>query len=250
MAVREHEGRVALVTGASRGIGRAIALRLGECGARVICVSRSEASSAQTVSEIVAAGGLADAIAVDVADMAAVGSACADVLRSQGVVDILVNCAGITRDNLLMRMGDDEWNDVLQTDLSSCFSWTRGLCAAMMRKRWGRIVNVASVIALVGNAGQANYSAAKAGVIAFTKSVARELATRGITANAVAPGFIETDMTAKLRESIREKILTQIPVNSFGSVDDVAAAVEFLASDRAKYITGATLRVDGGMAMC
>jgi 3-oxoacyl-[acyl-carrier protein] reductase len=182
--------------------------------------------------------------------MDAVKSACADVLSIYGAVDILVNCAGITRDNLLLRMDDSQWNEVLRTDLDSCFSWTRGLCRAMMQKRWGRIITIASVIALIGNAGQANYSAAKAGAIAFTKSVARELATRGITANAIAPGFIETDMTAALKESIREKILGQIPVNYFGTVDDVATAVEFLASDGARYITGVTLRVDGGMAMC
>ena len=250
MAVREHEGRVALVTGASRGIGKAIALRLGKLGAKVLCVSRSVESAILAVDEIIADGGSAEAVAVDVANMAAVKNACEKMLSSHGTVDILVNCAGITMDDLIMRMDDDAWNSVLQTNLSSCFSWTRGLCRPMMQKRWGRIITISSVIALMGNGGQANYAAAKAGAIAFTKSVARELATRGITANAIAPGFIETDMTAALKGSIREKILGQIPVNYFGTTDDVAAAAVFLASNEARYVTGVTLRVDGGMAMC
>ncbi|MDR0678745.1 MAG: 3-oxoacyl-[acyl-carrier-protein] reductase [Puniceicoccales bacterium] len=249
MGEREHSGKIALVTGASRGIGRAIALRLAREGAKILCASRSLASSASTVEAIRAGGGEAEPLAVDVSQSVAVQLACEEILGRQGRVDILVNCAGINRDNLLLRMRDEEWDAVVATDLSSCFHWTRHLCRPMVRNRWGRIITIASVIGLVGNGGQANYAAAKAGAIAFTKSVARELASRNITANAIAPGFIETDMTAALPEAIREKIRSQIPMDTLGSPEDVAHAVAFLASEQARYITGHVLNVDGGMVM-
>ncbi|MDR2576581.1 MAG: 3-oxoacyl-[acyl-carrier-protein] reductase [Puniceicoccales bacterium] len=246
---REHVGRVALVTGASRGIGKAIALKLGSAGATVLCVSRSLESSLETMSELKNCNVCARAYAVDVGQMSAVKVVCEDILREWNRDDILVNCAGITRDNLLLRMGDEEWNDVLRTDLDSCFAWTKHLCRPMMQNRWGRIINVSSVVGLTGNAGQSNYAAAKAAVIGFTKAIARELATRAITANAIAPGFIGTDMTATLSEKIKDKILEQIPVHAFGTAEDVAHGAAFLASDAARYITGHTLTIDGGMTM-
>ncbi|MDR2664428.1 MAG: 3-oxoacyl-[acyl-carrier-protein] reductase [Puniceicoccales bacterium] len=245
----EQRGKVALVTGASRGIGRAVAIQLARDGAKVICVSRSEASATPTAEAIRADGGESDPFAVDVSRAEAVQAACRDILEKHGRVDILVNCAGINRDNMCLLMTDDEWNAVLATDLSSCFHWTKHLCRSMVRNRWGRVINISSVIGLVGNGGQANYAAAKAGVIAFTKSIARELASRNITANAIAPGFIDTDMTAPLPEAIREKVLEQIPLRKFGRPEDVASAVSFLASDRSSYITGHVLNVDGGMVM-
>jgi 3-oxoacyl-[acyl-carrier protein] reductase len=246
---REHIGRVALVTGASRGIGKAIALKFGSAGASVLCVSRSHDSCASVLSELKEMNVNARSYAVDVGQMSDVRDACCDILKEWKAVDILVNCAGITSDNLLMRMSDNSWDEVLRTDLSSCFAWTKNLVRPMMQKRWGRIINIASVVGITGNAGQANYAAAKAGVIGFTKSVARELASRDITANVVAPGFIETDMTAKLSESVREKILSQIPINSFGTTDDVANCVAFLSSNLSSYITGQTIAIDGGMTM-
>jgi 3-oxoacyl-[acyl-carrier protein] reductase len=199
--------------------------------------------------EIEANGGSAEAVAVDVGDMGAVGAACAALLDRHGAVDILVNSAGITRDGLVARMAVDNWNDVIAVNLNGCFALTRGLCLQMAKKRWGRIINVASVIALVGNGGQSNYAASKAGVVAFTKSVAIELASRGVTVNAIAPGFIETDMTAALNEPIREEILKRIPMKTFGKADDVAAVAAFLASEESGYITGTVVRVDGGMVM-
>jgi 3-oxoacyl-[acyl-carrier protein] reductase len=249
MAGGGQDGRVALVTGASRGIGKAIALRLAADGAKVICVSRSAPSCGATAEEIRSSGGVADVFAVDVSQMDAVRETCTAILAKHGRVDIFVNCAGVTRDNLLMRMSDEEWHAVLETNLSSCFSWTRYLCRPMVQNRWGRIVAISSVIGIIGNAGQANYAAAKAGAIGFVRSVARELASRNITANAVAPGFIKTDMTAALSEAIQERIRGQIPMGSFGSADDVASAVAFLASDGARYISGQVLNVDGGMVM-
>jgi 3-oxoacyl-[acyl-carrier protein] reductase len=245
-----HGERVALVTGASRGIGRAIARRLGEDGAVVVCVSRSVEANGQTAADLLAMGVRHSVHAADVASPAAVGEMCEKVLAEYGRVDILVNCAGINRDGLLIRMGDGDWDAVLRTDLDSCFALTRHLCRPMLQNRWGRIINISSVIGLVGNAGQANYAAAKAGVIGFTKSIAREFATRNITANAIAPGFIETDMTAAIGEKARELALAAIPQRRFGTPDDIAAAASFLASDAAGYITGQVLAIDGGMTMC
>jgi 3-oxoacyl-[acyl-carrier protein] reductase len=242
-------GKMALVTGASRGIGRAIALALGHDGADVICVSRSADSSAQTVSDLKAMGREAWAYGVDISDHSAIESACETILKDRPSVDILVNNAGITRDNLLLRMKDEEWVEVMRTDLDSCFFWTRRLCRPMVQRRWGRIINISSIVGLAGNGGQSNYSAAKAGVIGFTKSVARELASRWVTSNAVAPGFVETDMTAVLADGVTQQILSSIPMKRLGRPEDIANAVAFLASDAAAYITGQVLVVDGGMGM-
>jgi 3-oxoacyl-[acyl-carrier protein] reductase len=188
-------------------------------------------------------------MAVDVSSADAVANACRAILSKHAAVDILINNAGIARDNLLMRMSDDEWDSVLSTNLSSCFHWTKNLLYRMVKRRWGRIVNVSSVVGITGNFGQSNYAAAKAGVIGFTKSIARETASRGITVNAVAPGFIQTDMTSNLGESIVADLLRNIPMRTLGTADDVAAAVKFLCSDEAGYITGHVINIDGGMVM-
>ena len=226
-----YTDKVALVSGAGRGIGREIALELAKAGCTVICVSRNESSCGSVAEEIRACGGKAE------------------ILKKYGAVDILVNNAGITRDNLLMRMSDEEWNAVISTNLSSCFYLSRNLVRAMMGKRWGRIINISSVSGIAGNAGQANYSAAKAGIIGFTKTLARELAARNITANAVAPGFIETDMTAKLPENIMEAAKAAIPLKRFGKPDDIARVCAFLASEEASYITGQVISVNGGLVI-
>ncbi len=215
----------------------------------MICVSMNEASCGAAAAEIREAGGQARALAVDVADSAAVAAACAELNKEFGAIDILVNNAGITRDMLLMRMSDADWDAVLQTNLSSCFYWTKGLMRPMTKNRWGRIINISSVVGIMGNAGQANYAAAKAGMIGFTKAVARELAGRSVTANVVAPGFIATDMTAELNEEIQEKAKEQIPLKRFGQANEVASMVTYLASEEAAYITGQTFTVDGGMSM-
>ena len=241
--------QIAVVTGAGRGIGRAIALKFAAEGADVACVSRTQDNSEKVAAEIRALGRKAWACAVDVADAAAVNAAAEKILAEGGRVDILVNNAGVTRDNLLMRMSDAEWDAVLNTNLKGAFLFTRAFSRAMIKQRSGRIINVASVIGLIGNAGQSNYAASKAGLIGFTKSVARELAARGITANVLAPGFIETDMTAGLKEELRAGVLRQIPLGNFGQPDDIAGAAVFLASPAARYITGQVLAVDGGMVM-
>lgn len=242
-------GKVALVTGASRGIGRGVALRLAADGAEVLVASRSEASSAPVVEEIAAAGGRGRAVALDVADDASVEGTVADLLRAHGTIPILVNNAGITRDNLLLRMKRDDWDLVLGTNLTGVYRMCRALVPSMMRARYGRIVNVTSVVARLGNPGQANYCAAKAGIEGLTRSLARELASRNVTVNAVAPGFIDTDMTRALGEGTRTKLLEQVPLGRLGSPDDVAGAVRFLVGDDASYVTGATLEVNGGMHM-
>ena len=244
-----YTDKVALVSGAGRGIGREIALELAKARSTVICVSRNESSCGSVAEEIRACGGKAESFAFDVSDSGQVKEKCAEILKKYGAVDILVNNAGITRDNLLMRMSDEEWNAVISTNLSSCFYLSRNLVRAMMGKRWGRIINISSVSGIAGNAGQANYSAAKAGIIGFTKTLARELAARNITANAVAPGFIETDMTAKLPENIMEAAKAAIPLKRFGKPDDIARVCAFLASEEASYITGQVISVNGGLVI-
>ena len=243
------DGRVSLVTGASRGIGRAIARELAAQGATVLCGARDQEKLAATVAAIVAEGGKALAVPLDVADRASVEAAFAAVLAAHGRLDHLVNNAGITRDNLVLRMKAEDWRDVLDTNLTGVFLCTQAALRPMLKQRMGRIVSVTSVVGLTGNAGQANYAASKAGVVGFTKSVAREVASRSITVNAVAPGFVETDMTAAMTDKAREALTSLIPLGRVGQPEDVAAAVAFLVSDRAAYITGQVLSVDGGFHM-
>jgi 3-oxoacyl-[acyl-carrier protein] reductase len=241
--------QIAVVTGAGRGIGRAIALKFATEGADVVCVSRTAENSEKVAQEVRAAGRKAWAIALDVADAAAVAETAEKILSETNRIDILVNNAGVTRDGLIMRMSDEQWDTVLNTNLRGAFSMTKAFTRVFVKQRSGRIINVASVIGLIGNAGQANYAASKAGLIGFTKSVARELASRSITVNALAPGFIETDMTAGLNDDLKTGLLKQIPMQSFGKAEDIANAALFLASPAARYITGQVLTVDGGMVM-
>jgi 3-oxoacyl-[acyl-carrier protein] reductase len=241
---------VSIVTGAGRGIGEAIARRLARDGARVACVSRSESNAARTSNAINAASpDAARSYAVDVADRKAVAAVCEHILADFGRVDILVNNAGLTRDGLAMRMSEEDWDLVLDTNLKGAFNFIQGVMRPMVKQRAGRIINIASVAGLTGNAGQANYSASKAGLIGLTKTLARELASRNITVNAVAPGFITTDMTTILPDNVKTAVLAQIPLARFGDPEDIAAAVSFLAGPESKYITGQTLTVDGGMVM-
>jgi len=242
------EGKTALVTGASRGIGAAIALRLASEGATVVVnYSGSRDAALGVVDAIVAAGGRANALQADVSEPSACTALVEAVVAEYGAIDVLVNNAGITRDGLLVRMTDEDWASVISTNLTGVFSVTRAAARHMMKARSGSIINIASVVGISGNAGQANYAAAKAGVIGLTKSIARELAPRKVRCNAVAPGFIETDMTAALTDAQREGVAGAIAMGRFGTGGDVAAAVAFLASDDAAYITGQTLAVDGGM---
>ncbi|MBL9199427.1 MAG: 3-oxoacyl-[acyl-carrier-protein] reductase [Opitutaceae bacterium] len=243
--------RTALITGAGRGIGKAIAETLARHGVTVICVSKSADSCGATAAAITAAGGKARALAVDVADGGAVAQAAETVLKEFPVIDILVNNAGITRDGLLFRMSEADWDDVIATNLTSCFHWTKPLGRPMTRARWGRIVNITSVSGVMGNAGQANYSAAKAGMIGLTKTLAREFAARNVTVNAVAPGFIRTDMTTEFvnNAEVAAKVLEAVPLKRFGEAADIASMVAFLCSEQAGYITGQVFNVDGGMAM-
>lgn len=244
------DGKVAIVTGGSRGIGRAIALKLGLNGAAVAVNYRESGEAAQAVvDEIVSHGGKAIALQADVAKAEDVERLVARTLETFGRIDFLINNAGVNRDNLLMRMQEREWDDVMETNLRGAYLCTKAVMRPMLRQKSGRIVFVSSVVGQTGNPGQANYAAAKAGLIAFAKSVAREVGSRGITANVVAPGFIDTDMTARLPEDIRRKALEQIPLGRFGTPDDVAEAVAFLVSDGAAYITGHVLSVNGGMVM-
>ncbi|MGM7701137.1 3-oxoacyl-[acyl-carrier-protein] reductase [Pseudalkalibacillus sp. Hm43] len=243
-------GKTALVTGASRGIGRAIALELARQGASVaVNYSGSEEKARKVVEEIQENGGNAFAIQSDVASMDSVTSMIKEVISTFGSLDILVNNAGITRDNLLMRMKEEEWDAVINTNLKGVFNCTKAVTRQMMKQRSGRIINIASIVGVSGNPGQANYVAAKAGVIGLTKSTAKELCSRGITVNAVAPGFIETDMTDALEGNVKDEMLKQIPLARLGRPEDIAAAVRFLAGDEASYITGQTIHVDGGMVM-
>ena len=244
------DGKVALVTGASRGIGRAIALKLAAEGAKVaINYAGNTAKAEEVKAEIEKNGGEAILVQADVADSAAVEAMVDATVEAFGQIDILVNNAGITRDGLMMRMKDEDFDAVINTNLKGVFYCTKLVSKLMMKKRSGRIINMASVVGLMGNAGQTNYAAAKAGVIGFSKSAAKELAARGITVNMVAPGFIDTDMTAAMTDKAKEMTLTGIPLNRMGTPEDVANAVAFLVSDNASYITGQVINVDGGMVM-
>lgn len=237
-------GRVVLVTGASRGIGKSIAEIFNEAGARVIGTATTE-GGAQKITEALAGSG--KGVIFDVTDATAADALIQTIVKDEGKIDILVNNAGITRDTLSMRMTDENWNAVLEADLTGAFRLVRAALRPMMRARYGRIVNLASVVGVTGNAGQANYAAAKAGLIAMSRSVAREVAARSITVNCVAPGFIETDMTKTIPEAMRETLLKEIPAQRFGKPEDIAKAVLFLASDAASYITGAVLHTNGGL---
>jgi len=244
------ENQVAIVTGAGRGIGRAIALRFASEGARVACVSRTEENAKKVANEINATRGeAAKAYAVDVADHAAVQKIGARILEDFGRADILVNNAGVTRDALAIRMSLEDWDAVINTNLRGAFSFTQALVRVMTKQRSGRIINISSVIGLMGNAGQTNYAASKAGLIGFTKSLARELASRNITVNAVAPGFVVTDMTVGLSDEVKDTIHSKIPLGRTGTPEEIASAVAYLASPEAAYITGQVLCVDGGIVM-
>lgn len=243
-------GKTAIITGASRGIGAEIAKRFALAGANVVVnYSGSQQKAEAVVEAIEENGGKAIAVKANVADADAVKAMVEEAMSTFGTVDILVNNAGITRDNLMMRMKDDEWDDVINTNLKGVFVCTKAVTRQMMKQRSGRIVNIASIVGVMGNAGQANYVASKAGVIGLTKTTARELASRGITANAVAPGFITTDMTDQLNEELQQSMMSQIPLGRFGKPEEVAKAALFLASDEASYMTGQTLHLDGGMVM-
>ena len=242
-------GKVALVTGASRGIGRAIAVLLASRGADVIATARSASAAAPTVEAITKAGGRARPLELDIADPLSVEAAMADALREHATIPLLVNNAGITRDNLLMRMKKEDWDQVIETNLTGIYRVCRSLVPSMVKAKYGRIVNITSVVSRSGNPGQVNYAAAKAGTEGFTRSLARELASRNITVNCVAPGFIETDMTSALTDAQREALLTQVPLKRLGRPEDVASGVAYLLSDQASYVTGITLDINGGMYM-
>jgi 3-oxoacyl-[acyl-carrier protein] reductase len=246
---RPFEGRVAVVTGGAKGIGRAIATHLAQGGAKLVLAGRSEGPLEELRAEIQGQGGEAVAVRADVAVEADADALCARALEAFGKAEILVNNAGVTRDGLLLRMSDADWDQVIDTNLKGAFHCTRAFARPMVRQKWGRIVNIASVIGLIGNAGQTNYAASKAGLLGLTKAVAKELASRHITVNALAPGFIETAMTDSLGEKVREGLMAQIPMGRLGKAEDVAQAVGFLCSEGAAYVTGQVLTVDGGMVM-
>lgn len=243
------EGKIALVTGATRGIGRAIALSLGEQGATVVGTATSD-NGAETISSFLKDAGIKGAgMVLNVTDADSIEAVVSAIEADFGAPSILVNNAGITRDNLLIRMKDDEWNDIIETNLTPIYKLSKRCLRAMTKARWGRIITITSVVGLMGNAGQTNYAAAKAGVIGFSKSLAREVGARGITVNAVAPGFIDTDMTSSLSETHKTALLEQVPVKRLGQPEEIAAAVSFLAGENAGYISGETLNVNGGMYM-
>lgn len=246
MNAKRFDGKTALVTGASRGIGEAVARRLAAEGAQVIAAARTAADLDRVVAEITAAGGRARALPLDLSDPDSIESA-AKAALADGPVDVLVNNAGVTDDNLILRMSRQAWDRVLATNLTGVFLLTQAIVKSMVRKRYGRIVNVTSVVGIMGNPGQANYAASKAGLIGFTKSVARELASRNITCNAVAPGFVATAMTEKMTDEARQTLSSQIPLGRLGVPDDVAAAVAYLGSEEAAYVTGIVLNVSGGL---
>lgn len=241
------KGQVAIVTGASQGLGRAVAVALAANGAHVVCVARNADKLADTLSQLEAAGGGGEALPCDVTDRGAVAAAITDVHKRHGRLDILVNNAGITRDKLARGMSDEEWDDVIATNLTSCFVCCRAAAGLMRRAKYGRIINMASISGLIGNPGQANYSASKAGMIGFSRTLSKELVSRGVTVNAVAPGFIASEMTAELGDVVLNEIKNRIPAKRVGEPEDVAAAVLFLASRNAGYISGQTIVVDGGM---
>jgi 3-oxoacyl-[acyl-carrier protein] reductase len=243
------EGKIALITGASRGIGQACALALAKQGATVIGTATSDKGAEAITAYLQAAGAKGRGMKLNVTDAAEVDAVIAAIEKDFGAVTILVNNAGITRDNLLMRMKDEEWDEIMATNLTSVFRLSRAVLRAMMKARQGRIISIASVVGAMGNAGQTNYSAAKAGIMGFTKSLAREVGSRNITVNCVAPGFIDTDMTRALPDAQRQALLAHIPLGRLGAADDIAEAVAFLAGDKAAYITGTTLHVNGGMYM-
>lgn len=243
------EGKVALVTGASRGIGKAIALELGKQGAVVIGTATSASGAHSIAQDLAAAGIKGSGMAMNVNDAAGIEAALDDIQKQFGDVAILVNNAGVTRDNLLLRMKDEEWDDIMSTNLKSVFRLSKRVLRGMMKARFGRIINITSVVGATGNAGQANYAAAKSGAVGFSKSLAREVGSRNITVNCIAPGFIDTDMTRALSAEQRDALIKQIPLGRLGAAQDVAAAVVFLASPGASYITGCTLHVNGGMFM-
>lgn len=241
------DNRIALVTGASRGIGEAIAKRLAAEGATVLAAARSAEALEKVVGEIRAAGGKSESLLLDLADPVSIESGVKSALAAHGQIDVLVNNAGVTDDNLILRMSKEAWDRVLATNLTGVFLLTQAVVRSMIRKRYGRIVNVTSVVGLMGNAGQANYAASKAGLVGLTKSVARELASRNVTCNAVAPGFISTAMTEKMTDEARQRLSEQVPLGRLGNPDDVAGAVAFLASEEAAYVTGHVLNVSGGL---
>ncbi len=245
----ELNDKIALVTGASRGIGAGIAHKLADAGATVICVSRTLEAVQSVAGEITAKGLQAHGRACDISSSESVTGLVKELIEKFGKIDILVNNAGVTRDTLLMRMSEADWDMVLNTNLKGAFNSTKAVTRPMMKQRWGRIINISSVVGITGNAGQANYSASKAGLIGFTKATAKEFGSRNITVNCVAPGYIETDMTAELKDDLKAEMIKQIPIGRIGTVNDIAGLVLFLASDEAEYITGQTYAVDGGMTM-
>ena len=242
-------GKVALITGASRGIGQSISIILAQNGAHVICVSRNINDVQSVADKITNQKFVASAVSCDISSTNNVTELVKDIIEKHGRIDILINNAGITSDNLLMRMSEDDWDNVLNVNLKAAFTAIKAASRTMIKQRSGRIINISSVVGLMGNAGQVNYAASKAGLIGMTKSVAREFASRGITANCIAPGYIETEMTNKLKDEVKSSLNEQIPLGRIGNVEDIAYAVAFLASDEASYITGQTLAVDGGIVM-
>ena len=239
-------GKIAIVTGASQGIGETIAVEMAKSGANVFCLARNKNALDSTINKIISNGDKASAYSCDISDNEQFNNIVTDIFKEYGSIDILVNNAGITNDTLLMRMSDDQWDSVLDINLKGSFTCTRSVIKYMMKKKSGRIINITSIVGLTGNAGQANYAASKAGLIGMTKSIAKEVASRGITANCVAPGWIETAMTEKLSDDVKNKFLSQIPTGKIGYPKDIANTVIFLASKEAEYITGQTITVDGG----